>query len=83
MTHHTINSNLSKERLSTFLTVSHLPHPTTQNKLTIETFFGYLNMLETLQVVQRTATTLSKWQILSRCITPTCNDGSGVEIEFN
>jgi hypothetical protein len=83
MTHHTINSNLSKEQLSTFLTIFHLPHPKTQNKLTIETFFGYLNMLETLQIVQRTTTALRKRQILSRCITPTCNDGSSVEIEFN
>jgi hypothetical protein len=55
----------------------------TQNKLNTETFFGSLNMLETLQIVERITITLSKWQILSRCITPTCNDGSCVEIEFN
>jgi hypothetical protein len=40
-------------------------------------------MLETLQIVQRTTTALKKWQILNRCITPTCNDGLGVDIEFN
>jgi hypothetical protein len=55
----------------------------TQKKITIETFFDSLDLLETLQNVQRTATALSKWQILSRCITPTGNDRSGVEIGFN
>jgi hypothetical protein len=54
----------------------------TQNKLTIETFFGSLNMLETLQIVQRTTTALSKWQILSRCITLTCNDGSMLRLSL-
>jgi hypothetical protein len=39
--------------------------------------------LETLQIVQRTATALSKQQILSRCITPTGNDRSGIEIGLN
>jgi hypothetical protein len=61
MTHHTINSNLSNVQLSTFLTISHLPHPMTQNKLTIETLFGYLNMLETLQILQITTIALNKW----------------------
>jgi hypothetical protein len=55
----------------------------TQNKLTTKTFFGSLTMLKTLQIVEIIATTLNKWQILNRCITSTCNDGSGVEIEFN
>jgi hypothetical protein len=55
----------------------------TQNKLTIETFFGFLNMLETLQIVEIITIALNKWQILSRCITLTCNDESCVEIEFN
>ncbi len=83
MTHHTISWNLSKEQLSTIFTISHHPRAMTQNKITIETFFGSLDLLETLQIVQRTATALSKWQILSRCITPTGNDRSGVEIGFN
>ncbi len=81
--HHTISWNLFKEQLSTFFTISHHPHPTTENKITIETFFGSLDLLETLQIVQRTATALSKQQILSRCITPTGNDRSGIEIGLN